>query len=225
MQEKQTIGFPGLCGNAALSPHPWIYRFVFGLDRWLRRWHAVEEYSSHPRCIFRIQLSRLQHDVTLCDGTALRAGSRILNLHFWNEQLPPMPQQGPTIFWARQMRFSLIISLRELWRYLGERPDLEDICVIRAITSWGGGAQSAQMARLCQRYGFELVGRWKPRNIWEHAYLLGEDIFAWLVALVLRSEVSPGNGLHRDRVELFLSRKSLEKQSCAETASKDMSIR
>jgi hypothetical protein len=180
---------------------------VFGLDTWLRYWNSVFEYSDDPRCIFRIQISRLDYDVNLADGTSASSGSRIIDLHFWNEHVPFMPKHGPTIAWARDMCFCFKVSLNELGRYLAAHRDLDDIVVIRGNSAWGIREQITQMARLCQYSGFEMAADRKPLRISERAHRLGDNILISLMVFALHGHI--GDALHRDRIQLFLSRKSL----------------
>jgi hypothetical protein len=180
---------------------------VFGLDIWLRHWNSVFEYSDDPRCVFRIQISRLDYDINLADGTSSPSGSRIINLHFWNEHVPLIPKHGPTIAWARQMCFCFKVSLSELGRYLAAHHELDDIQVIRGDSAWGTREQSAQMARLCQHYGFEMAGEHKPATIMGRAHRLGDNILISLMLFALNGDF--GDPLHRERVQLFISRKSL----------------
>jgi hypothetical protein len=205
--ERQTIRAPSFRRSLGRSPHPWLYRMVFGFDAWLRHWNSVFEYSDDPRCVFRIQISRLEYDINLADGTSAPSGSRIINLHFWNEHVPFMPKHGPTIAWARQMCFCFKVSLNELQCYLEAHRDLDDISVIRGNSAWGVREQSTQMARLCQYYGFEMAGDRKPQRISERAHRLGDTILMSLFILALSGGI--GDVLHRDRVQLFASRKSL----------------
>src|SRR5215831_3566538 len=109
--------------------HPLVAEAVFALDARLRRRYAVVEYTHNPFCVFRLQIVPCQDDLVLCDGTGLRRGERVVELHYWSEQIPPAPQNGMTIGWARRMTHSLEISLCELARYLAAKPALNDVAV------------------------------------------------------------------------------------------------
>jgi hypothetical protein len=211
MYERYTINVPSFRRSAGRSPHPWLYRLVFGLDIWLRHWNSVFEYSDDPRCVFRIQISRLDYDINLADGTSAPSGSRIIDLHFWNEHVPLIPHHGPTIAWARQMCFCFKVSLSELGRYLAAHRHLDDISVIRGNSAWGVREQSTQMARLCQYYGFEMAGDRKLLTISERAHRLGDNILISLILFALNGDL--GDALHRERVQLYLSRKSLAQRT------------
>ena len=101
----------------------------------------------------------------------MRAGQRIGRLHFWNEQIPPVPINGATIGWARQMQRAIVISLRELARYLASRPELADIAVISGEAPSGTRTQSEQLARIMARYGFETLAETARLPIGERLHL------------------------------------------------------
>jgi YkoP domain len=134
---------------------PRFARAVLGFDRWLRCINGVYEYSTHPHCAFRIMITRAGREISLPGGTRLHAEDRIIELHIWNEQFPCFPEDGATLGWGRQVSRRVDISLRELARYLAAAPDLADIRAIRADTRLAGPATTAQLLRICRRYGLE----------------------------------------------------------------------
>ena len=168
----------------AQSPHshPWLAEAIFALDARLRRRQAVVEYSTHPSCILRVQIDRSRRHLALCDGTHLRPGQRIARLHFWNEHVPPIPESGATIGWARQLQQGIAISLRELVHYLSLRPDLRDIAVICA------NAPSSKLARVMAYYGFEAITEDERLPIGERIHRFGEDI---LISLIMFAQPCP----------------------------------
>ncbi len=110
---------------------------------------------------------------------------------------------------ASQLR---LVSLRELAKHLVARPELDDISVIRANITFGIPEQSAQMSRLCQRYGFQVVSTPKPTKMLQRAHRLGENILISFMALALNGNSLRRGTLRRDHVQVFLSRKLLEAQ-------------
>ena len=76
------------------SGQHWISRAVFRLDAWLRRRNWVYEYTHDARRIFRVQIASAAREIVVADGTAIRPGGRILDLHIRNEQFPAFPM-GP----------------------------------------------------------------------------------------------------------------------------------
>ena len=95
-----------------------------------------------PPCIFRLDISRAPRELRLRDGTLVRPGDRVARLHFWNEQIPTLPEDGATIAWARRMQRAISVSLQELAHYLAGRPDLADVAVICGYVPSGTKSQS-----------------------------------------------------------------------------------
>ena len=95
----------GLSRGAANRPKQQLLTaLIFCVDRW---------YTHKPNCIFRAQLQRLHTEVVLSDGTLGRVGDRVIDLHFWNEQIPTIPAEGPSLAWGHQVSTSFGESLRE----------------------------------------------------------------------------------------------------------------
>jgi len=192
--------------------HFWLDKIVFGLDRVLRRWQSVVEFTHDPTCILRITLGRLDQDFVLADGTAGRAGDRFVDLHLWNEQIPAMPKEGASIAWARQMSLCFQHSLRQLARYLTLRPDLDDISLLRCTMGFAGRERNDQMVRLIRRYGFEFVPPATTMTLGERARRLGENIMISLIVLARKQTARRRDTLRRGRTRVFMSRKVLEQR-------------
>jgi hypothetical protein len=189
-----------------------VGRLILGLDGWLRRRQALIEYSSDRRCVFRIQIGRLERDVALADGTRGRTGDRVVDLHIWNEHVPIMPKEGATIVWARLALDHLDTSLRELARYLAARRDLDDILIIRGNAACGVPEQRAQVTRMCERYGFEKIADPAAPTMRQRAHRLGENILISLIVWTLNTTALRRDTLRRDRVQVFMSRAVLARR-------------
>ncbi len=192
--------------------HPRLAELIFALDGRLRRRQAVFEYTRNPSCVFRIDVTRAPRWLALDDGTRVRPGQRIVRLHFWNEQIPPVPRSGPTIRWARQMQQAMASSLRDLARYLASRPDLADVTVIWADAPSGTTTQSEQLGRIMSRFGFETIAESEPLTIGQRLRRFGENILISLIVLVQNANVLRIDTLNRVRVPVYLSRRTLEKK-------------
>ncbi len=212
----------------ASSPysHPWLAEALSALDGRLRRRQAVFEYTRHPACVFRLDISHARQSLTLRDGTRVRAGQRIGRLHFWNEQIPPMPLRGATIGWARRMQRAIEISLRELARYLASRPDLADIAVICGEAPSGTRNQSAQLARVMAHYGFEALPEPARLPIGERLHRFGENILVSLIVFAHNPGALRADTLSRVRLPIYLSRRILEREFdwLGKQASKERSL-
>lgn len=189
--------------------HPWLAEVIFALDKWLQRRQGVVEYSTHPQCLFRLQIGRSRRQLLLRDGTLLRRGQRIASLHFWNEQIPPVPESGTTIRWAHQMQHGVAISLRELVRYLASQPNLGDVAIICADVPCGTQSQARQVAHIMARYGFEAVFQEEPAPLGERLHRFGENILISIMVLAQNSVTLRADTLRRVRVPIYLSRRCL----------------
>jgi hypothetical protein len=192
--------------------HPWLAQAIFALDTRLRRRLAVVEYSIHPSCIFRLGIARSRRGLTLRDGTRLQVGDRIAQLHFWNEHMPPVPRNGATIGWARGVRQDAVTSLRELAHYLASRPDLHDVNVICADLPSGTEAQSRQVERIMEYFGFEVFNGHEPLSVGERIHRLGENILISLTVFAQNAAALRLDTLSRVRVPIYLSRRTLEEK-------------
>jgi hypothetical protein len=189
----------------------WLERAVFTLDRWLRRREGVYEYSTDPRCLFRIGPVKADQDITLADGTEIRAGDPLLMLHLWNENMPAMGKNGPTVAWARQVSRAIDASLRELARYLHQRVELDDVAALYADMHLGSARQAAQLTRILARYGFE------PAHDYEGGRVgalerVGKAVLIFLLVAATNPAALRSTILRRYHGRVFLSRAILERR-------------
>ncbi|HML07872.1 MAG TPA: hypothetical protein VK430_07055 [Xanthobacteraceae bacterium] len=198
--------------------HPWLAGLLFALDVRLRRRHAVFEYTRHPSCVFRIDIGRSRRPLALRDGTRAHRAERIARLHFWNEHVPPVPPQGATIAWAGQMQQAIATSLAELARFLALRPDLGDIAVICADVPSGTRTQSAQLARIMARYGFETIAEPERLPLGERLHRFAENILISLTVFAQNAATLRADTFQRVRVPIYLSRRALEERFGGERA-------
>jgi hypothetical protein len=191
--------------------HSRVAALVFAFDRLLRWRQGVFEYTAHPACVFRLQISRCERDRELRDGTRLLAGQRFAQLHYWTEQMPPIPLSGPTIASGRELHRGIQISLVELARYLRSRPDLGDIEVVFGDVPSGVQAKSGQIGRIMARYGFEVTPESNTLTLAQRLQRWGENILISLIVAARSAGALHVNTLRRVRVPIYLSRRALEK--------------
>jgi hypothetical protein len=197
--------------QAPAPPDTPVRRAVLGLDRWLQHSLGVHEYTTDSRCLFRIQRARARANVALSDGTRIRAGEPLLNLHFWNEHVPAMGDQGATVAWARQVSRAIAISLNGLAEHLSARPDLGDIVALRADMRFGTADRSKQLARISARYGFAaaLSGDGSGSG---RLHDVGERALIFLLILATNPGSLRFNTFRRDHKVVYLSRATLERR-------------
>jgi hypothetical protein len=141
-------------------------------DGFLRRRLNVTEFSADPECILRIRLACAPHELAL-PGSTVPAGAPVIELHIWNEHVPPMPSSGPDLAWARDTTRRISRSLGSLAEHILDDPSLLSARalggatpLVSLIPSHGGG--------LATRMGFSLLPYHHPLGrfgeFWENSY-------------------------------------------------------
>ena len=188
--------------------HSLLHRALFRVDRWLQKRQSVIEFTDHPECIFRIQIAQVPTQVTLANSFHAAPGDRFLKLHIWNEHIPPVPQQGATLSWARKMDRCVGTSLRELARWLTARRDLGDIAFVYGNAVFATSKQTRQLARISHRYGFEIASESSALPA-RFLHQLGENLLITFMVLALNPVALRSDSLWRTRVPLLMPRQVL----------------
>ncbi|MBU3887880.1 hypothetical protein [Methylosinus sp. KRF6] len=184
---------------------------IRALDAYLRRRQGVYEYSNLGQCLFRVQLVESTIDAILGDGTPLRRGAPILDLHIWNEHVPRTPQGGPNLGWARQLDRCIDASLRELAAHLARNRTLDGVSAVRGNLSLGAQSRSNQIARVASRFGFEQLPT--PRlSHKERLHWFGENILISMLVLAENASALHADTLFRCRTLTYISRNNLERR-------------
>lgn len=191
-------------GLRAIHPEQW----VFSLDRWLQRWHGVYEFTAHRDCLFRLERCLAEESLLLSDGVRVRPGDPLLRVHLWNEHMPAMGQDGPTIAWARRASRSVDTSLRELARHVAQCSDLDAVVAVCADMRLAPRKQCAQLARIVARYGFEAA---KDSRVGRPGLLrlIGENLLMMLLVLATNPIAFRAAVLQRGHTRVIISRAKL----------------
>jgi hypothetical protein len=192
--------------------YPWLEAMVAALDDRLRLRHGVVEYTNSRECLFRIQLVTSNENYVLSDGTCIRSGGRVANLHVWNEQFPRFAGKGPTLAWARRVNEAFDLSLRELAGFLDSRRELDDVVAVCANMSLEPAERSAQLVRFVGRFGFEPIAAASSRSFRQQMHWLGENILISMIVLARNAAALRADTLRRDRTLVFLSRRELRRR-------------
>jgi ceramide glucosyltransferase len=191
------FGLKGLCA------------LIARLDRHLRARQNIFEYTEDPSCIFRARIGELAHHLQLQDGTQLAPGERVLELHFWNEHLPPLKSgDHPDLLWAVSARRQLLQSLVILARFLESRPDLNDIRAIGG-SSLLGAQNIAQSMRLVTRIGFEFQDDPPERGLRGRLHHLGEILLTRLLIRAFNPGARKPSLASNQQTRVWMSRRVL----------------
>jgi hypothetical protein len=183
--------------------------YILALDQWLCRCQNVHEFTDDPQCLFRIQCLRCDDTLSLADGTQVRRGRRVIALHFWNEHMPLMGCEGPSLAWARRVDRAVGASLRALASYLAEHPGLGDIVAICGDMHLSDERQSAQFVRIAARYGFETIARQVDRRGVLHR--IGDTILMLMLMSATNARALRRAPLRAKSARVWLSRAMLQK--------------
>lgn len=151
-------------------------RLIRGFDCFLRWALGVFEFCRAPDCLLRVRRMSLTHPVTLA-GETFGAGTPAIELHLWNEHLPPLPAEGPTLAWAVQTQRRLKQSFRALAAQMPRDPRLADARLIGGVTVLPLAGAHAGGVRLFEQIGFTILPYHNPLGrfgeFWENLYTWG----------------------------------------------------
>lgn len=146
-----------------------LRRSIFALDAYLRRRQAIFEFTDQADCILRIARTAAPRGLLLSDGTAIRAGDPLLELHLWNEHVPAIPASGVTLRWAATAARLARTSLRALAAATATG-SLPDFVALRGCLRFDGRLLNAPFAGC----GFDTIAE-PPASAGEWLHGLGES--------------------------------------------------
>ncbi|MGA2112194.1 MAG: hypothetical protein ABSG98_08610 [Anaerolineales bacterium] len=181
-------------------------RAIRAFDRWLSDLEGVFLFSQDPQGLIRLRWAHVDRDIPLVEGRVPR-GTRILELHLWNDHLPPMPEEGPDLAWAAKLGRRFVGSLRRLARELRTNPAYADVPAVRGTTVLLNPADPSGGESLMVRLGF--ATRPVPRSLWGFGDFW-ENFYSWWLMWAYNEEALRGRGMLRlRRVDIWISRERL----------------
>lgn len=148
-------------------------RVVRAFDRFLCRLQGVFVYWDDPDCLFRAQIARATRAIVL-PGTVIPAGAEVLGLHFWNEHMPEIPPEGPTLALALRGSRMVVGSFRVLARVLHRDPRMAGVQALGGATVLFAAGDDSSGEKLFKRLGFTIFPYRSPLGrfgeFWENLY-------------------------------------------------------
>lgn len=178
---------------------------VKGVDSLLRHHQGIRDFTDDPDCVFRTSIARSPGSVSLSDGTVIAEGDPIVELHFWNEHLPPMPEDGPSPGWACRFARQTAKSLFLLESYLDGDAASADVAAVTGSVPFSSRIGEAQIVRTCKRFGFELVEP-EPDG---RMHMVFDSMLLWGLGWAFNRPALRGKRLLRHRYSLWISRAGL----------------
>ncbi len=171
---RPAADLPAAAGRRA---RPWhvraLQKAVYALDGGLRRALGVFEFENNPDGLLRVRVTRAAHAVALPE-VRIPKGAPTLELHLWNEHVPPLPDEGPDLLWAAQVRRKLVASFRALGRAVARDPRFAKVQAVGGSTVLCFAGDGRREVKLFERLGFAVGPYRSPLGrfgeFWENLY-------------------------------------------------------
>lgn len=181
---------------------------IRGLDHLLRRLYGIEELCDSERCMLRLGVSVAREDVVPADGTSLRRGDPIGELHFWNERIPRIPDTGPTAAWGLAFHRTFFASMAELAAAIQAQERFHNV---RAIHGEMGldPLDAATFDRLAASAGFAVLPSDRTFRPWQAFRAFWKSLFLWLLIWTYNPASLRGKPMRKVWRHYWLSRDAL----------------
>jgi hypothetical protein len=148
-------------------------RIVRAFDRFLCRLQGVFVFWDDPDCLFRAQVTRASRTIVL-PGKEVPAGAKVLGLHFWNEHMPQIPPEGPSLALAVRGRRMIVGTFRRLAREMHSDPRMDGVQALGGATVLFAAGDGSSGERLFTRLGYTVFPYQNPLGrfgeFWENFY-------------------------------------------------------
>jgi hypothetical protein len=152
-------------------------------------------------------ISQASGNVHLIDGSNVRRGAEVLELHLWNEHLPSLPSFGGGLGRASALRRQIGVSLCQLADHIGSEPSLDGVEALRARTAFVARNRMRKLLRIARAYGFDTATSSAAGPFRKRLHDFGENFFVWALAWTF-NPAARGRRLLRPRCELWVSREA-----------------
>ena len=153
-------------------------RFIIRVIDWLlRKLNGVFEFCDDPDCVFRVSVGVSKYPLPVPDGE-LPTGTKVLELHFWNEHMPPMPTNGSVIGPAVKLRRKVASSAQRLAEAIENNPRLEGVRALGGVTPLFIPGDRSAAEGIFRRLGFSVTPHKNPLGRFMEFW---EEVYAWFL--------------------------------------------
>ena len=148
-------------------------RIIRAFDGWLAQTEGVFEFTQSPDCILRLRHGRARETIRLTYAI-IPAGAPTVEIHLWNERIPPIPATGADMAWAGWMARRFIGSFLLVAHYMQSEPGFESVRAVCGVTVLADASADSSGAKILTHMGFTLLpyhnrlGRFG--EFWENFY-------------------------------------------------------
>ena len=183
-----------------------LQQIIGGIDAVVRRGAGIVDFEHGTDALLRIGTARAKRGIKLSDGTTLRSGDPVLELHLWNEHLPRLPPGGATLRWAAAARRQLTRSLRRLAAHLQAEPELREVGALRIKPAFGTRKVARNLNWIVARHGFESVANHRASAPAVDVHRWFDSLWVWLLTWASNPRSLRGRRFWRTRQEFWISR-------------------
>jgi hypothetical protein len=130
---------------------------IFQLDRVLRRWQRIYEFCQADDCLLRIAKGRANKRIVLPNGSEIRPGDEVLEIHWWNEHVARLVADRPALARAKCLLRLVERSFEQLSKYLATAPEAQCVKFIHGNAVLPMRNRRNELATRVRQYGFWVV--------------------------------------------------------------------
>ncbi|HSZ56096.1 MAG TPA: bacteriohopanetetrol glucosamine biosynthesis glycosyltransferase HpnI [Tepidisphaeraceae bacterium] len=179
------------------------------LDAHLRKKQGIFEFTSDPRCMFRVSIDPASETLLLSDGTQVRQGDPVCVIHLWNEQLPMTPRSGVDLRWGVTLHRRLAWSVAALAEAADRDPRLRTARAFGGTAAFVSRQGDSQVARFASRFGFEFIPSLRKPSFRQRLHHLGQNVLVLGLQWAFNPGGLRGKPFMRPRERLWMSRQEL----------------
>lgn len=142
-----------VCPGDNYSPRM-VQAAIFQLDRALRRWQGIYEFCQADDCLLRVAIARAKKPLILPDGSEIRPGDEILEIHWWNEHVARLVADKPALARAKCLLALVQRSFEQLVKYLATAPEAKNVRFVHGNAVLPMRSRRNEIAVRVRQYGF-----------------------------------------------------------------------
>lgn len=180
------------------------------IDRRLRSKLGITEFRDEPDCIFRVRVCEAYRDLDLPDGI-VRKGEPVVEIHFWNEHLPSIGEDGFNLKWAQSFRRKLFRTHRMLAEDLVSNPAWTGVRAFGLTTALFDMHPESTSQRKWDILGYTMFEHENPAGRWPEFW---ERVWSWMLWHAYQSgtRAIPATPFAVRRTDVWISARELKRR-------------
>ena len=171
-----------VCSDAGYS-ESFVQRAIFRLDRVLRKWQGIYEFCQADDCLLRVAITSAGKEIVLPDGSVVRPGDQIIEIHWWNEHVARLIADRPALARAKLLLSLVQHSFEQLARYVATAPEAQKARFIHGNAVLPMHGRENELVALVRDFGFCVVhpsaGYWQQLHDFFEEYLVRALLWAF----------------------------------------------